>query len=95
MAIKAFLGAYGVGSVVQYVSVLTRLGDGIRDLMFMVSDNELYCAHLKKMYDYLDIPNHMYQGSLTVENGKIMNITLSLVMFHSNIQGQRIMCCVM
>lgn len=67
VAIKAFLGAYGVGSVVQYVSVLTRLGDGIRDLMFMVSDNEIYCAHLKKMYDYLDIPNHMYQGSLTVE----------------------------
>ena len=67
VAIKAFLGAYGVGSVVQYVSVLTRLGDGIRDLMFMVSDNELYCTHLKKMYDYLDIPNHMYQGSLTVE----------------------------
>ena len=67
VAIKAFLGAYGVGSVVQNVSVLTRLGDGIRDLMFMVSDNELYCAHLKKMYDYLDIPNHMYQGSLTVE----------------------------
>ena len=67
VAIKAFLGAYGVGSVVQYVSVLTRLGDGIRDLMFMVSDNELYCAHLKKLYDYLDIPNHMYQGSLTVE----------------------------
>lgn len=67
VAIKAFLGAYGVGSVVQYVSVLTRLGDGIRDLMFMVSDNELYCTHLNKMYDYLDIPNHMYQGSLTVE----------------------------
>ena len=67
VAIKAFLGAYGVGSVVQYISVLTRLGDGIRDFMFMVSDNELYCTHLKKMYDYLDIPNHMYQGSLTVE----------------------------
>lgn len=45
MAIKAFLGAYGVGSVVQYISVLTRLGDGIRDFMFMVSDNELYCTH--------------------------------------------------
>ena len=54
VAIKAFLGAYGVGSVVQYISVLTRLGDGIRDFMFMVSDNELYCTHLKKMYDYLD-----------------------------------------
>ncbi|MGN1166877.1 MAG: ATP-binding cassette domain-containing protein [Lachnospiraceae bacterium] len=40
---------------------------GIRDLMFMVSDNELYCTHLKKMYDYLDIPNHMYQGTFTVE----------------------------
>ena len=37
----------------RQVSVLTRLGEGIRDLMFMVSDNELYCAHLKKMYDCL------------------------------------------
>ncbi len=67
VAIKAFFGAYGAGSVVQYVSVLSRLGEGIQDLMFLLSDNEVYCTYLQKMYDYLDIPKHMYQGSLTVE----------------------------
>lgn len=67
VAIKAFFGAFGVGSVVQYVAVLQRLGDGLQELMFILSDNEVYCIHLQKLFDYLDIPNHMYQGSLTVE----------------------------
>lgn len=67
VAIKAFFGAFGVGSVVQYVAVLQRLGDGLQELMLILSDNEVYCIHLQKLFDYLDIPNHMYQGSLTVE----------------------------
>ena len=67
VAIKAFFGAFGVGSVVQYIAVLQRLGDGLQELMFILSDNEVYCIHLQKLFDYLDIPNHMYQGSLTIE----------------------------
>ena len=35
--------------------------------MFILSDNEVYCLHLQKLFDYLDLPNHMYQGTLTVE----------------------------
>lgn len=35
--------------------------------MYILSDNEVYCTHLQKLFEYLDIPNHMYQGSLTVE----------------------------
>lgn len=67
VAIKAFFGAFGVGSIVQYVTVLQRLGAGLQELMFILSDNEVYCLHLQKLFDYLDIPNHMYQGTLTVE----------------------------
>lgn len=67
VAIKAFFGAFGIGSIVQYVAVLQRLGDGLQEMMFILSDNEVYCLHLQKLFDYLDIPNHMYQGSLTVE----------------------------
>lgn len=67
VAVKAFFGAFGVGSIVQYVVVLSRLGDGLQELMYILSDNEVYCIHLQKLFEYLDIPNNMYQGSLTVE----------------------------
>lgn len=67
VAIKAYFGAFGAGSVVQFVTVLQRLGNGLQEMMFILSDNEVYCLHLQKLFDYLDIPNHMYQGTLTVE----------------------------
>ena len=67
VAIKALFGAFGVGSIVQYVAVLSRLGEGLQELMYILSDNEVYCTHLQKLFDYLELPNHMYQGSLTVE----------------------------
>ena len=67
VVVKAFFGAFGVGNIVQYVSVLSKMGDGIRELWAMLSDNTLYCRHLKRTFAYLDIPNKMYQGSLTVE----------------------------
>lgn len=67
IAIKAFYGAFGIGSIVQYAAVLSRLSEGLQDLMFILSDNEVYCIHLQKLFEYLDLPNHMYQGSLTVE----------------------------
>ncbi len=66
VAAKAFFGAFGVGSIVQYVTVLSRLGEGLQDLMFILSDNEVYCNYLKKMFAWMDIPNRMYQGSLTL-----------------------------
>ena len=67
VAIKALFGAFGVGSIVQYVAVLSRLGEGLQELMYILSDNEVYCTHLQNLFEYLDLPNHMYQGSLTVE----------------------------
>lgn len=67
VAIKAFFGAFSAGSIVQYVAVLSRLGDGLQEFMYVLSDNEVYCIHLQKLFEYIDIPNHMYQGSLTVE----------------------------
>ncbi len=67
VAAKALFGAFGVGSIVQYVVVLSRLGEGFQELMYLLSDNETYCKYLQKLYEYLDIPNNMYQGSLTTE----------------------------
>lgn len=67
VAIKALFGAFVVGNIVQYVAVLSRLGEGLQELMYILSDNEIYCTHLQNLFEYLDLPNHIYQGSLTVE----------------------------
>lgn len=67
VAAKAYCGAFGVGSIVQYAAVLSRFGAGIQELMFIQADNKVYCQYLQKMFEYLDFPSHMYQGTLTVE----------------------------
>jgi ATP-binding cassette subfamily B protein len=64
---KAYMGAFGVGNIVQYIGALSKLGSGIQDMMFILADNEVYCTHLQSLFDYLDIPNRKYNGSLPVE----------------------------
>lgn len=67
VVIKAFYGAFGVGSIVQYVSALARLGDGMQELNFMLADNAVYCGYLSALFDYLDIPGKKVQGTIPVE----------------------------
>lgn len=67
VVLKACMGAFGVGSIVQYIGALGRLGSGVQDMMFVLADNEVYCRHLWGLYEYLDIPNRKYDGMLPVE----------------------------
>ena len=67
VVLKACMGAFGVGSIVQYIGALGKLGTGVQDMMFVLADNEVYCGHLQGLFDYLDIPNHKYEGTLPVE----------------------------
>lgn len=67
VVLKAYLGAFEVGNIVQYVGALSRLNEGIRGLMFVLPDNEVYCSHLQSLFEFLDIPNQKYQGTLPVE----------------------------
>lgn len=67
VAAKSFFGAFGVGSIVQYVTVLSRLGGGLQDLAFVFADNAVYCGYLREMFDYLDIPGSRYEGTIPVE----------------------------
>ena len=67
VVMKAFLGAFGVGNIVQYIGALDKLANGIGELMFMFTDNEVYCMHLQSLFEYLDMPNRKYEGSLPVE----------------------------
>jgi len=67
VCLKAWYGAFGVGSVTQYVGALLSLANGLSDLMSISAEIRGNTVFLKQVLDYLDIPNEMYQGSLTVE----------------------------
>ncbi len=67
VCLKAWYGAFGVGSVTQYVGALLSMAGGVSELLSLVAEMKGNAVFLKKVLDYLDIPNEMYQGSLTVE----------------------------
>ncbi|MCM1119006.1 MAG: ABC transporter ATP-binding protein/permease [bacterium] len=67
VCLKAWYGAFGVGSVTQYVGALLSVAGGISELLSMGAQMRGNTVFLKQVLDYLDIPNEMYQGSLTVE----------------------------
>lgn len=65
--LKALGGAFGVGSITQYVGALAGLVNGFCALMEVVGQLRANAEFLKPTYEFLDIPNSMYQGSLTTE----------------------------
>ena len=65
--LKALGGAFGVGSVAQYVGALAGLARGFTDMLEVWGQLRANAEFLKPVYDFLDIPNRMYQGSLTTE----------------------------
>ena len=65
--LKAWGGAFGIGSVTQYVGAITALSENITLLMTSLSEIGTNAVFLKETYTYLDIPNSMYQGSLPTE----------------------------
>ncbi len=67
VGIKAWAGAFGVGEVTQYVGALLALTNGISLLVESLGLMRNNAEFLDTTYEFLDIPNEMYQGSLTVE----------------------------
>ena len=67
VCLKAYGGAFGLGAVTQYVGAATNFFVGIGGLFTAVGDCRFNAPYLKTLYDYLDLPNKMYKGSLTTE----------------------------
>ena len=67
VCLKALGGAFGIGAVTQYVSAITRLAGSIGSSIGIMGDMRNNASFLKLIFEFLDIPNRMYQGSLTVE----------------------------
>ena len=67
VCLKAWAGAFGVGSVTQYIGAITNLFLGISALLEVIGKLQVNAEFLKTEFEFLDIPNTMYQGSLTTE----------------------------
>ena len=67
VCLKAWSGAFGVGMVTQYISSITKVSGGISQLVATAGDMKNNTVFLEQVFEFLDIPNTMYQGTLTVE----------------------------
>lgn len=67
VCLKAWGGAFGVGSVTQYISAVVAFSKGISQLLSHIGDLQSNTRFLRTAYEFLDIPNSMYQGSLPTE----------------------------
>ena len=65
--LKAWGGAFDVGSVTQYVGAATAMADSIFKLTAQLGNLKTNAGYLDATFRFLDIPNSMYQGSLTTE----------------------------
>lgn len=65
--LKAWGGAFDVGSITQYVGAATAMVTNIYVLTGLMGVLETNTSYLEKTFEFLDIPNSMYQGSLTTE----------------------------
>ncbi len=60
-------GGMPVGSIAKNVSCIMIMLSAIKTLISALQIAAVNNIYLKRYYSYLDIPNNMYQGSLTVE----------------------------
>lgn len=67
VCLKAWGGAFGIGSVTQYIAAITAVSGGMATLISTMGKLRNNAPFLKLIFEFLDIPNNMYQGSLTVE----------------------------
>ena len=67
VCLKAWGGAFGVGEVSQYVGAITNLFLGITGIFSYLGQLYNNASFLSTVYSLLDLPNEMYQGSLTTE----------------------------
>ena len=65
--LKAWGGAFDVGSVTQYVGAATAMAGSIFELTGLLGVLKTNTKFLDTTFQFLDIPNAMYQGSLTTE----------------------------
>ncbi len=67
VGIKAMAGAFGVGLVTQYVASLINISNSVLNFTDRYLEFRINAPYIKKAFEFLELPNKMYQGTLTTE----------------------------
>mgnify|MGYP001064024229 CR=1 FL=1 len=67
VCLKAWAGAFGIGMMTQYIGSITRFATGLSSLISNAGMIRINSTFVKQIFDFLEKPNVMYQGSLTTE----------------------------
>lgn len=67
VCLKALGGAFGLGEVTQYVGAVTKFISAFTQSITILNNFRINAKFLKDIFAFLDIPNKMYQGTLTTE----------------------------
>ena len=67
VAAKAFIGAFGIGNFILYQGTISRFIGAVSGLGTQIGELRYNNKFLIQLYDYLDMPNDMYKGTLAVE----------------------------
>lgn len=67
VAAKAFIGVFGIGNFILYQGTIKRLIEGVSGLAAEIGALKHNSQYLIQQYEFLDLPNAMYKGTLAVE----------------------------
>lgn len=67
-AAKAFIGVFGIGNFILYQGTIDRFVTAISDLTAEIGRLLHNNQYLVQLYDFIDLPNSMYKGTLAVEH---------------------------
>lgn len=67
VCLKAWAGAFGIGSVTQYIAAITALSRSVSLLLELLGRLRNNASYLETTFEFFDLPHEMYQGSLTTE----------------------------
>ena len=67
-AAKAFIGVFGIGNFILYQGTIDRFVKAISGLTTDIGKLLHNNQYLIELYDFLDLPNTMYKGTLAVEH---------------------------
>ena len=66
-AAKAYIGVFGIGNFILYQGTVQRFVRAVSDLAKDMGELLHNNNYLAEMYEFLDLPNDMYKGTLAVE----------------------------
>ncbi len=67
VALQALSGALDIGSVFLYAGAIHQFSEGLSQLLRMCGEFALSCERMRSSYEFLDIADTLYKGTIPVE----------------------------